>query len=233
MSGSGVNGSSAKERRAGVLAAVDARMSRRATAERLRGGPVVGASPAAQDVERRSRRFEARSAEVMPVFEEGRDATPLERRERMAARGNPTSRSVPSPAFPRTGTTRQKRPATQSRGTVGTCRAGGAPASKPDPISSPSGPLSKTRYGRPRTLPAAEGGIGAAHDCGRDLPRAMAGSPRWWRASDRAERSRRTVPSMGTGSRPSSPTPGPWRVGRGTSASWTTSPAAHARRRAG
>ena len=62
----------------------------------------------------RSRRLEARGAEVMAAFEEERDQTLVESCGRLAARGIATSKSALSRFFQRRGITWKRRPATRS-----------------------------------------------------------------------------------------------------------------------
>jgi transposase len=107
-------------------------MSRRAAAQRFGVGVssvirwdaarrATGAfAPKAQGGDMRSRRLEARGAEVMAAFEEERDQTLVELCERLAARGIATSKSALSRFFQRRGITRKKRPATRSSRTVPT-----------------------------------------------------------------------------------------------------------------
>lgn len=112
--------------RARALAAVDAGMSRRAAAGRfgVSVSSVIrwdaarratgGFAPKAQGGDMRSRRIEARAAEVMAAFEEERDQTLVELRARLTAGGIATSKSGLSRFFQRRGITRKKRPATPS-----------------------------------------------------------------------------------------------------------------------
>jgi transposase len=109
-----------------ALAAVDAGMSRRAASGRF--GVSVSSvirwdaqrratgdfSPKPQGGDTRSRRIEARHAEVMAAFEEARDQSLEELRVRLADRGVATSSSALSRFFQRHGMTRKKRPDMQS-----------------------------------------------------------------------------------------------------------------------
>lgn len=109
-----------------ALAAVDAGMSRRAAAGRF--GVSVSSvirwdaqrratgkfAPKPQGGDTRSRRIEARHAEVMAAFEEARDQSLEELRVRLADRGVATSSSALSRFFQRHGMTRKKRPGTLS-----------------------------------------------------------------------------------------------------------------------
>jgi transposase len=112
--------------RARALAAVDAGISRRAAAERF--GVSVSSvirwdaqrrktgsfAPKPQGGDTRSRRIEARHAEVMAAFEEERDQSLDELCARLADRGVSASTSALSRFFQRHGVTRKKRPATRS-----------------------------------------------------------------------------------------------------------------------
>jgi transposase len=108
-----------------ALAAVDAGMSRRAAAGRF---GVSVSSVIRWDAQRRatgsfeakqrggdtrSRRIEARHADVMAAFEEERDQSLEELRARLAERGIAASSSALSRFFQRHGLTRKKRPGTQ------------------------------------------------------------------------------------------------------------------------
>ena len=118
--------------RARALAAVDKGMSRRAAAARF--GVSVSSvirwdaarratgsfAPKPQGGDMRSRRIEARHAEVMAAFEEESDQTLEELRDRLAGLGVATSKSALSRFFHRHGITRKKRPATRSSRTVRT-----------------------------------------------------------------------------------------------------------------
>lgn len=106
-----------------ALAAVDAGMNRRAAAGRFGVGvssvirwdaarrATGDFAPKAQGGDMRSRRLEARVAEVMTAFEDERDQTQLELCERLAARGISTSKSALSRFFLRRGITRKRREA--------------------------------------------------------------------------------------------------------------------------
>ena len=132
MLGFGMGKPLSMDLRARTLAAVDAGMSRRAAAQRFGVGVssvirwdaarrATGAfAPKAQGGDMRSRRLEARSAEVMTAFEEERDQTLMELCERLAARGIATSKSALSRFFQRRGITRKKRLATRLSRTVPT-----------------------------------------------------------------------------------------------------------------
>ncbi len=118
--------------RARALSAVDEGMSRRAAAKRF--GVSVSSvirwdaarratgsfAPKPQGGDMRSRRIEARHAEVMAAFEEESDQTLEELRSRLAGLGVATSRSALSRFFHRHGITRKKRPATRSNRTART-----------------------------------------------------------------------------------------------------------------
>jgi transposase len=105
-----------------ALAAVDAGMSRRAAAGRF--GVSVSSvirwaaqrratgsfAPKPQGGDTRSRRIEARHAEIMTAFEEERDQSLEELRVRLAGRGIAASTSALSRFFQRHGLTRKKRP---------------------------------------------------------------------------------------------------------------------------
>jgi transposase len=109
-----------------ALAAVDAGMSRRAAAGRF--GVSVSSvirwdaqrratgsfEPKPQGGDMRSRRIEARHADVMAAFEEARDQSLEELRARLAERGVAASSSALSRFFHRHGMTRKKRPDTRS-----------------------------------------------------------------------------------------------------------------------
>jgi transposase len=109
-----------------ALAAVDAGMSRRAAAGRF--GVSVSSvirwdaqrratgsfEPKPQGGDTRSRRIEARHADVIAAFEEARDQSLEELGARLAARGVAASRSALSRFFQRHGMTRKKRPAMRS-----------------------------------------------------------------------------------------------------------------------
>jgi transposase len=116
-----------------ALAAVDAGMSRRAAAGRFGVSPVSSVirwdaqrrttgsfEPKPQGGDTRSRRIEARHADVMAAFEEARDQSLEELRARLAARGVAASSSALSRFFQRHGMTRKKRPAMRSSRTVRT-----------------------------------------------------------------------------------------------------------------
>lgn len=109
-----------------ALAAVDAGMSRRAAAGRF---GVSVSSVIRWDAQRRatgsfeakrrggdtrSRRIEARHADVMAAFEEERDQTLEELRARLVERGIAASSSALSRFFQRHGLTRKKSPGTLS-----------------------------------------------------------------------------------------------------------------------
>jgi transposase len=108
------------------LAAVDAGMSRRAAAGRF--GVSVSSvirwdaqrrttgcfAPKPQGGDMRSRRIEARHADVMAAFEEARDQSLEELQARLAERGVAASSSALSRFFHRHGMTRKKRPDTRS-----------------------------------------------------------------------------------------------------------------------
>lgn len=112
-----------------ALAAVDAGMSRRAAACRF-GVSVFrwdaqrratgSFEPKPQGGDMRSRRIEARHAAVMAAFEEARDQSLEELRDRLAGRGVAASRSALSRFFQRHGMTRKKRPDMRSSRTVPT-----------------------------------------------------------------------------------------------------------------
>ena len=105
-----------------ALSAVDAGMSRRAAAGRF--GVSVSSvirwdaqrratgsfEPKPQGGDTRSRRIEARHADVMAAFEEERDQSLEELRARLAERGIASSSSSLSRFFQRHGMTRKKRP---------------------------------------------------------------------------------------------------------------------------
>jgi transposase len=109
-----------------ALTAVDDGMSRREAAERF--GVSVSSvirwdaqrrktgsfAPKPQGGDTRSRRIEARHAEVMAAFEEERDQSLDELCARLADRGVSASTSALSRFFQRHGVTRKKRPATRS-----------------------------------------------------------------------------------------------------------------------
>ena len=78
------------------------------------------AAPKPQGGDMRSRRLEARGAEVMAAFEEERDQTLVESCGRLAARGIATSKSALSRFFQRRGITWKRRPATRSSRTART-----------------------------------------------------------------------------------------------------------------
>jgi transposase len=115
-----------------ALAAVDAGMSRRAAAGRF--GVSVSSvirwdaqrratgsfEPKPQGGDTRSRRIEARHADVMAAFEEERDQSLEELRARLAERGVAASSSALSRFFRRHGMTRKKRPDMRSSRTVRT-----------------------------------------------------------------------------------------------------------------
>jgi transposase len=114
-----------------ALAAVDAGMSRRAAAGRF--GVSVSSvirwdaqrrtgsfEPKPQGGDTRSRRIEARHADVMAAFEEERDQSLEELRARLAGRGIAASSSALSRFFRRHGMTRKKRPDMRSSRTVRT-----------------------------------------------------------------------------------------------------------------
>lgn len=115
-----------------ALAAVDAGLSRRAAAARF--GVSVSSvircdaqrrttgsfEPKSQDGDRRSRRIEARHADVIAAFEEARDQSLEELRARLAERGVAASTSALSRFFHRHGMTRKKRPDMRSSRTVRT-----------------------------------------------------------------------------------------------------------------
>lgn len=106
--------------RARALAAVDAGMSRRAAAGRF--GVSISSvirwdaqrratgsfAPKPQGGDRRSRRIEARHAEVMVAFGEEQDQSLEELRARLAERGIAASTSALSRFFHRHGITRKK-----------------------------------------------------------------------------------------------------------------------------
>ncbi len=112
----------AMDLRVRALAAVDAGMSRRAAACRF--GVSVSSvirwdaqrratgsfAPKPQGDDMRSRRIEARDADVMAAFEEARDQSLEELRARLAERGIAASSSALSRFFQRRGMTRKKRP---------------------------------------------------------------------------------------------------------------------------
>lgn len=114
------------------MAAVDAGMSRRAAAGRF--GVSVSSvirwdaqrratgrfAPKPQGGDMRSRRIEARHAEVMAAFEEERDQSLEELRARLAERGIAASTSALSRFFRRHGMTRKKRPGMRLNRTVPT-----------------------------------------------------------------------------------------------------------------
>ena len=114
-----------------TLAAVDAGMSRRAAgrfgvsvssvirwdAQRRATG---SSEPKPQGGDMRSRRIEARHADVMAAFEGERDQSLEELRARLAERGIAASRSALSRFFQRHGMTRKKRPDMRSSRTVRT-----------------------------------------------------------------------------------------------------------------
>ena len=118
--------------RARALAAVDTGLSRRAAARRF--GVSVSSvirwdasrratgsfEPKPQGGDTRSRRIEARHAEVIAAFGEESDQTLEELCDRLAARGIATSTSSLSRFFNRHGVTRKKRPATRSSRTART-----------------------------------------------------------------------------------------------------------------
>ena len=118
--------------RARALAAVDGGLSRRAAARRFgvsvssvirwdaarRMTGSFEAKPQGGDT--RSRRIEARHAEVIAAFEEESDQTLEELCDRLAARGIATSTSSLSRFFHRHGVTRKKRPGTRSSRTART-----------------------------------------------------------------------------------------------------------------
>ena len=122
----------AMDLRGRALAAVDAGMSRRAAAGRF--GVSVSSvirwdaqrratgsfEPKPQGGDMRSRRIEARHADVMAAFEEERDQSLEELRARLAARGIAASSSTLSRFFQRHGMTRKKRPDMRSSRTVPT-----------------------------------------------------------------------------------------------------------------
>jgi transposase len=105
-----------------ALAAVDSGMSRRAVAGRF--GVSVSSvirwdaqrrttgsfAPKPQGGDMRSRRIEARHADVMAALEEARDQSLEELRTRLADRGVAASSSALSRFFQRHGLTRKKRP---------------------------------------------------------------------------------------------------------------------------
>ena len=115
-----------------ALAAVDAGMSRRAAAGRF--GVSVSSvirwdaqrratgsfEPKPQGGDMRSRRIEARHADVMAAFEEARDQSLEELRARLAERGIAASSSALSRFFQRHGMTRKKRPDMRSSRTART-----------------------------------------------------------------------------------------------------------------
>ena len=118
--------------RARALAAVDGGLSRRAAARHF--GVSVSSvirwdatrrttgsfEPKPQGGDMRSRRIEARHAEVIAAFEEESDQTLEELCDRLAARGIATSTSSLSRFFKRHGVTRKKRPGTRSSRTART-----------------------------------------------------------------------------------------------------------------
>ena len=118
--------------RARALAAVDGGLSRRAAARRF--GVSVSSvirwdaarratgsfEPRPQGGDTRSRRIEARHAEVIAAFEEESDQTLEELCDRLAGRGIATSTSSLSRFFHRHGVTRKKRPGTRSNRIVRT-----------------------------------------------------------------------------------------------------------------
>ena len=118
--------------RARALDAVDAGMSRRAAAGRF--GVSVSSvirwdaqrratgsfEPKSQGGDMRSRRLEARHAEVMAAFDEERDQSLEELRGRLAERAITASTSALSRFFQRHGMTRKKRPNMRSSRTVQT-----------------------------------------------------------------------------------------------------------------
>lgn len=115
-----------------ALAAVDGGMSRRAAAGRF--GVSVSSvirwdaqrratgsfAPKPQGGATRSRRIEARHADVMAAFEEKRDQSLEELRTRLAERGVAASTSALSRFFRRHGMTRKKRLGMRSSRTVRT-----------------------------------------------------------------------------------------------------------------
>lgn len=114
------------------MAAVDGGMSRRAAAGRF--GVSVSSvirwdaqrratgsfEPKPQGGDTRSRRIEARHADIMATFEEERDQSLEELRARLAGRGIAASSSALSRFFHRHGMTRKKRPDMPSSRTVRT-----------------------------------------------------------------------------------------------------------------
>ena len=118
--------------RACTSAAVDCGLSRRAAAKRFEisassairwdaARRVMGSfEPKPQGGDTRSRRIEARHAEVIAAFEEESDQTLEELCDRLAARGIATSTSSLSRFFHRHGVTRKKRPGTRSSRTART-----------------------------------------------------------------------------------------------------------------
>lgn len=115
-----------------ALAAVDAGMSRRAAAGRFgvsvssvirwdaQRRETGGFAPKPQGGDTRSRRIEARHAEVMAAFEEEADQSLEELCARLAERGIAASTSALSRFFQRHGLTRKKRPHTRSSRTART-----------------------------------------------------------------------------------------------------------------
>ena len=115
-----------------ALAAVDAGMSRRAAAGRFgvsvssvtrwdaqrRATGSFGPKPQGGDT--RSRRIEARHADVMAAIEEERDQSLEELRVRLVERGVAVSSSALSRFFHRHGMTRKKRPGMRSNRIVRT-----------------------------------------------------------------------------------------------------------------
>jgi transposase len=115
-----------------ALAAVDAGISRRAAAGRF--GVSVSSvirwdaqrratgsfAPKPQGGDMRSRRIEARHADVMAAFEDARDGSLEELRARLAERGIAASSSALSRFFQRHGLTRKKRPDMRSSRTART-----------------------------------------------------------------------------------------------------------------
>jgi transposase len=118
--------------RSRTLAAVDRGLSRRAAARHygvsvssvIRWDAARRATgsfePKPQGGDMRSRRIEARHAEVITAFEEESDQTLEELCGRLAERGIATSTSSLSRFFHRHGVTRKKRPGTQSSRTART-----------------------------------------------------------------------------------------------------------------
>jgi transposase len=115
-----------------ALTAVDDGMSRREAAERfgVSASSVIrwdaarrrsgSFAPKPQGGDTRSRRIEARHAEVMAAFEEERDQSLDELCARLAERGVSASTSALSRFFQRHGVTRKKRPGTRSSRTART-----------------------------------------------------------------------------------------------------------------